>query len=72
MGTTEEGNALVPSAPRHLQAIIASNRFITLAWHEPERNNDHIVGYSVYYRQEGSLRCVGILFSKLEHSSIIL
>lgn len=45
-----------PSAPRLLQAIIASNRFITLAWHEPERNNDHIVGYSVFYRQEDSLR----------------
>nr|XP_045611215.1 neogenin-like isoform X3 [Procambarus clarkii] len=47
---------LSPSAPRHLQAIIASNRFITLAWHEPEKNNDHIVGYSVFYRQEGSPR----------------
>ncbi|KAK8752524.1 hypothetical protein OTU49_005992, partial [Cherax quadricarinatus] len=49
-------HSLAPSPPRHLQAIIASNRFITLAWHEPEKNNDHIVGYSVFYRQEGSLR----------------
>ncbi|XP_063603136.1 neogenin-like [Penaeus indicus] len=45
-----------PSSPRRLQAIIASNRFITLAWHEPRLNNEHIVGYSVFYRQEGSLR----------------
>ncbi|XP_071534038.1 neogenin isoform X3 [Panulirus ornatus] len=52
----EGSHSLVPSAPRHLQAIIASNRFITLAWHEPEENNDHIVGYSVFYRQEGSPR----------------
>ncbi|XP_042237700.1 neogenin-like [Homarus americanus] len=50
------GHAMAPSAPRHLQAIIASNRFITLAWHEPKKNNDHIVGYSVFYRQEGSPR----------------
>ncbi|KAK7084454.1 putative aminophospholipid-translocase, partial [Halocaridina rubra] len=49
-------NPLAPSAPQHLQAIIASNRFITLAWHEPRINNDLIVGYSVFYRQEGSLR----------------
>ncbi|XP_066989583.1 neogenin isoform X3 [Macrobrachium rosenbergii] len=57
---TEAGSGgtgqLNPSAPQHLQAILASNRFITLSWHEPEENNDHIVGYSVYYRQEGSLR----------------
>lgn len=49
-------NPMAPSAPMHLQAIIASNRFITLAWHEPAQNNLHIVGYSVFYRQEGSPR----------------
>ncbi|XP_047487273.1 LOW QUALITY PROTEIN: neogenin-like [Penaeus chinensis] len=55
----DEGTELLPdqpSSPRRLQAIIASNRFITLAWHEPRINNEHIVGYSVFYRQEGSLR----------------
>lgn len=50
------GHPQAPSAPRLLQAIFTSNRFITLAWHEPELNNDHIVGYSVFYKQEGSLR----------------
>ncbi|XP_045125604.1 neogenin-like isoform X4 [Portunus trituberculatus] len=53
---SDEVHPQAPSAPRLLQAIIASNRFITLAWHEPEFNNDHIVGYSVFYRQEDSLR----------------
>ncbi|KAK4309382.1 hypothetical protein Pmani_018962 [Petrolisthes manimaculis] len=52
----DSANPMAPSAPMHLQAIIASNRFITLAWHEPTDNNLHIVGYSVFYRQEGSPR----------------
>ncbi|XP_050706273.1 neogenin-like isoform X1 [Eriocheir sinensis] len=45
-----------PRPPRLLQATSTSNRFITLAWHEPELNTDHTVGYSVVYKQEGSLR----------------
>ncbi|XP_068225659.1 neogenin isoform X5 [Palaemon carinicauda] len=55
-GGSGAAGPLNPSSPQHLQAILASNRFITLSWHEPAENNDHIVGYSVYYRQEGSLR----------------
>ncbi|XP_050711957.1 neogenin-like isoform X2 [Eriocheir sinensis] len=45
-----------PRPPWLLQATSTSNRFITLAWHEPELNTDHTVGYSVIYKQEGSLR----------------
>ncbi|XP_050709886.1 neogenin-like isoform X2 [Eriocheir sinensis] len=45
-----------PRPPWLLQATSTSNRFITLAWHEPELNTDHTVGYSVVYKQEGSLR----------------
>ena len=46
----------VPSAPSNLQALITSTRFITLAWDQPESNNLHITGYSVFYQQEGSER----------------
>ncbi|CAL4059823.1 unnamed protein product, partial [Meganyctiphanes norvegica] len=55
-GTGESTGVGVPSAPQHLQAIISSNRFVTLSWHEPQHNNEHIIGYSVFYKQEGSLR----------------
>lgn len=50
------GHLQAPSVPRLLQTISTSNRFITVAWHEPELNTDHTVGYSVVYKQEGSLR----------------
>ncbi|KAB7501983.1 Neogenin [Armadillidium nasatum] len=46
----------IPSSPRHLQPVVSSNRYVTLSWHEPELNNENIIGYSVFYRQEGSDR----------------
>ena len=49
-------------APQNLQPIISTNRYVTLSWHEPENQNDQIIGYSVYYRQEGSHRFVNQFF----------
>lgn len=46
----------LPSAPRDLQALIVSNRFVTLSWLPPLQTNGEILSYSVYYRQEGSQR----------------
>ncbi|XP_076055481.1 neogenin protein frazzled isoform X2 [Oratosquilla oratoria] len=49
-------NSQMPSEPRMLEAVMTSNRFVTLSWREPQMNNALINGYSVYYRQEGSQR----------------
>lgn len=51
-----------PSAPREVEALIVSHRFITLRWKEPAKSNGHIVGYSVFYRQDGSERYAGMRF----------
>lgn len=45
-----------PSAPRDVEALIVSSRFVTLRWKEPIKTSGVIVGYSVFYRQEGSER----------------
>ncbi|XP_046478869.1 neogenin isoform X1 [Neodiprion pinetum] len=49
-----EGSA--PSAPRDLNAVLISTRFVTLRWREPENINGDIQTYHVYYKQEGSPR----------------
>jgi len=46
----------LPSAPRDVESLIVSSRFVTLRWKEPARTSGPIVGYSVFYRQEGSER----------------
>ena len=46
----------LPSAPRGLEAVITSTRFITLAWEAPGPDTGAVTGYSVYYQQEGSER----------------
>ena len=45
-----------PGAPRGLEAVITSTRFITLAWEAPSSDTTDITGYSVYYQQQGSER----------------
>ena len=63
-GGSEEGNrkgrrnvsAGSVGPPTDVRAMIVSTRFITLAWDQPESNNLHITGYSVFYQQEGSER----------------
>ena len=52
----EEQATGTPSAPREVEALIVSSRFITLRWKEPAKTNGHIIGYSVFYRQDGSER----------------
>ena len=54
--TDGSDGSLLPSAPRDVEALIVSSRFVTLRWKEPVRTNGPIVGYSVFYRQEGSER----------------
>lgn len=46
---------LLPGPPRDLKAPLVEARFVVLSW-SPPSNNDDIVTYSVYYRQEGSER----------------
>lgn len=48
--------SVTPSAPRDVEALIVSSRFVTLRWKEPIRTNGPVIGYSVFYRQEGSER----------------
>jgi neogenin len=51
-----DGSTSLPSAPRDVEALIVSSRFVTLRWKEPVRTNGQIIGYSIFYRQEGSER----------------
>lgn len=46
----------LPSAPRDVEPMMVSSRFVTLRWKEPLKPNGDITGYSVLYRQEGSER----------------
>lgn len=46
----------LPGPPRDLVAYIVKTRFVTLKWSEPEETNGNILGYSVYYRLQGSQR----------------
>ena len=52
------GGGQVPSAPRDVEAVIVSSRFVTLRWKEPLHSHGSVVGYSVLYRQDGSDRFV--------------
>ena len=52
----ENATGNVPSAPRDVESLIVSARFVTLRWKEPLQFNGDIMGYSVFYRQEGSER----------------
>nr|CAI5828476.1 unnamed protein product [Callosobruchus analis] len=45
-----------PSSPRDLRAPVVKGRFVTLSWKPPEDEAEGILGYSIYYRQEGSDR----------------
>ncbi len=54
--TDGSDGSLLPSAPRDVEALIVSSRFVTLRWKEPVRTNGPVIGYSVFYRQEGSER----------------
>ena len=44
--------------PTDVRALIVSTRFITLAWEKPDLldSGEAIVGYSVFYKQQGSDR----------------
>ena len=53
---TADVEQLLPSAPRDVEPLTVSSRFITLRWKEPADANGDIIGYSVLYRQEGSER----------------
>lgn len=55
-GTVGSDGSVTPSSPRDVEALIVSSRFVTLRWKEPVRTNGPIIGYSVFYRQEGSER----------------
>lgn len=46
----------LPGPPQDLKAPIIKARFVTLSWKPPVVNNENISTYSVYYRQEGSVR----------------
>ena len=52
----ESEAAMTPSAPLDVETLIVSSRFVTLRWKEPAKTRGPIVGYSVFYRQEGSER----------------
>ncbi|XP_045029173.1 neogenin isoform X4 [Daphnia magna] len=67
-----EGSASLPSAPRDVEALIVSSRFVTLRWKEPVRTNGQIIGYSIFYRQEGSERerVVNTSRSRLEEVNV--
>ena len=54
----ESGAHQTPSAPLDVETLIVSSRFVTLRWKEPEKTHGPIVGYSVFYRQQGSERYV--------------
>jgi neogenin len=55
-GNNDGSTSSLPSAPRDVEALIVSSRFVTLRWKEPVRTNGQIIGYSIFYRQEGSER----------------
>ena len=38
--------ALLPSAPRNVQVLQASNRFVMLSWRAPEHNSGSVTGQS--------------------------
>lgn len=46
----------LPGPPQDLKAPVIKARFVILSWKPPVVNNDVIITYSVYYRQEGSKR----------------
>ena len=52
----ESAAAMTPSAPLNVETLIVSSRFVTLRWKEPAKSRGPIVGYSVFYRQDGSER----------------
>ena len=56
IGLNELKDALGP--PTDVRALIVSTRFITLAWEKPDMLDigEGIVGYSVFYKQQGSDR----------------
>lgn len=51
--TKSEG---LPGPPEDLKAPVVKSRFVILSWKPPVINNEDIITYSVYYRQEGSKR----------------
>lgn len=48
----------LPGPPKDVRAPLIKARFIILKWEPPTVNADNIITYSVYYRQEGSIRYV--------------
>lgn len=46
----------LPGPPEDLKAPVVKSRFVVLSWKPPVSNNEDIITYSVYYRQEGSKR----------------
>uniref|UniRef100_A0A6A7FSF1 Neogenin n=2 Tax=Hirondellea gigas TaxID=1518452 RepID=A0A6A7FSF1_9CRUS len=50
------GNVALPSTPRNVAVVTASNRYVTLRWEAPEVNNDVVGGYLLYYRRKHSNR----------------
>lgn len=46
----------VPGPPQDLRAPVVQPRFVILSWRPPEFNNEDIIAYSVYYRQENNER----------------
>lgn len=46
----------LPGPPEDLKAPVVKARFVILSWKPPVINNDDIITYAVYYRQEGSKR----------------
>ena len=53
-----------PNAPTDVKAMIVSTRFITLSWTRPTSTNGGIMGYSVFYKQDGSERWVLLVIAK--------
>lgn len=46
----------VPGPPQDLRAPVVRPRFVILSWRPPDYNNEDIIAYSVYYRQENNER----------------
>ncbi|KAF4526119.1 hypothetical protein B566_EDAN007613 [Ephemera danica] len=46
----------VPTEPLSVTAAFTASRFVTLKWRQPAHTHGTILGYSVFYRQEGSDR----------------
>lgn len=56
------GTPIKVSAPLGLGVTVIGSREATLIWDAPIQRNGNILNYHLYYKEEGSDRCVHISF----------